>query len=330
MIFARPKRNLYRPIALGVLCSIYLVTSHAQGPDENPPMVLKNESTFVWIPTVFKSRNGAAPVKVAPLGLRVLDNGVAQNIEKIETEGLPISLVILMQTGGPAAQFLRTYEALPELIGTFVGNSVHEITFATFDSRVEQIWHFPTRTDGLDYALRNQRPGGKGAEINDAVAFGIHQLQGEPGKFRRVVLLLSQPSDEGSSTAPGTLLQQIGSSRTVIYSLTFPYGKSHAPRSKKRGIVKSAGDPVADAIQSLNDQTSEQLSLLTGGTHFEFIDEPSFNSAMLQAASDFHHTITFGFQPRCCESGFHRITVSAKSSKQRVIAKQFYWNLPPD
>lgn len=217
MISRRAERNFHTAIVLSVFCSIHLLASLAQGPGENSPIVLKTESTFVWIPTLIKTRDGADLAKATPTDLRVFDNGVAQHFEKIETEGLPISLVILMQTGGPAAQSLRTYEALPELIGSFVGNSAHEITFATFDSRVEQIWHFPSRTDGLDYALRNQRPGSKGAAINDAVAFGIRQLQGEPGKFRRVVLLLSQPIDEGSSIAPVALLKQIGTSSTVIY-----------------------------------------------------------------------------------------------------------------
>ena len=330
MISERAKRNFHSAMALSVFCSIHLLASLAQGSGENSPIVLKSESSFVWIPTLIKSRNGAELAEVAPIDLRVSDNGVTQHFEEIETKGLPISLVILMQTGGPAAQFLRTYEALPELIGSLVGDSVHEITFTTFDSRVEQIWHFPTRTDGLDYALRNQRAGGKGAAINDAVAFGIRQLQGEPGKFRRVVLLLSQPTDEGSSITPVALLKQIGTSSTVIYSLTFPDGKSHETRSKERRILKSADDPIADAIQSLNDRTAEQLSHLTGGSNLRFLDEPSFNSAMLQAASDLRHTITLGFQPRCCQEGFHRITVSTKFPKQKVTARQFYWGLPPD
>jgi len=256
--------------------------------------------------------------------LRLLDNGFPEKTARIDTDGLPISVVILMQIGGSARRFMPSYSNLPWLINQWVGESVHEITLVTFDSRIEQIWHFPTRTDGAIYAMTHQPPGDDGAAIRDAVAFGVRQLQEEPGRFRRVVLLLSEGADLASSTPSQSLLEQLGTSSTVVYSLTFPGEKKLArAREEKRSDSIMVRTRIA-----LDGRTAEEVANLTGGSNHEFNDQASFNSAMLEALSDFRNGITLGFQPSSPQSGFHRIEVQTDSSKLHVTARRAYWSIP--
>ena len=292
--------------------------------------LLRVDSAFVWVPALVKTKNGGALGGPDVSRFRLLDNGIPEKVTVINTDGLPISLVILMQTGGSASQFLPSYLDLPNLIDGLVGDSVHEITLVTFDSRVEEIWHFPARTDGVDYALTHQHSGDKGAAIKDAVAFGVHQLQGEPGRFRRVVLLLSQGRDLGSSTSSQSLLEQLGTSSTVVYSLRFPDVETHASRVREPRHTSAMEEESKRTSRALDGQTAEEVASLTGGTDYQFDDQRDFNSAMVETLSDFHYGFTLGFQPNRHEVGFHRIEVRIDSPRLRVIARRGYWCSRPE
>jgi hypothetical protein len=262
--------------------------------------------------------------------MRLRDNGNPEKVTEIDTHDLPISLVILMQTGGSAGGFLRTYVNLPDLISGLVGNSIHEITFVTFDSRVDEVWHFPTQADGLGYALTRQHPGDRGAAIKDALLFGVRQLEDEPGRFRRIVLLISQRSDLGNSTSSQLLLERLGTSSTIVYSLTFRGEQTRAVREhrkKRTGLIESG---LEEASRAIDDQTAEETSALTGGTSYQFEDQEELDSAMIKIFSDFHGGITLGFQPSHHEGGFHSIELKTDSRKLQVTARRAYWSARPE
>ena len=301
--------------------------SRAVDEEVSPP--LRIDSTFVWVPALVKTEKGGTLGGPDVTSFRLLDNGTTEKVTAINTDGLPISLVILMQTGGSASQFLPIYSDVPWLVGRLVGHSVHEITLVTFDSHVQEIWHFPAQTDGVNYALTHQHSGDNGAAIKDAVAFGVRQLEGEPGRFRRIVLLLSQERDVGSSTSSRSLLEQLGTSSTVVYGLTFRSEKRRGVRMQTRH-TGAMDEESKGTSRALDDQTAEEVASLTGGTDYQFDDQRDFNSAMLETLSDFHYGITLGFQPSSREVGFHRIEVRIDSPRLRVTASRAYWWARPE
>ena len=325
-------RNFVTCVLIVLFARSTITSAKAQSRDasEPGPPLLRTDSTFVWVPALVKTHTGRTTSHMDVSRWHLIDNGTPEKVTEIDTVGLPISLIVLMQTGGSASKFLSSYLDLPGLISGLVGASVHEITLVTFDSRVEEIWHFPARTDGVDYALTHQHSGDKGAAIKDAVAFGVRQLQGEPGRFRRIVLLLSQGSDVGSSTPSRELLEQLGTSSTVVYSLTFADEKSHAAQMHEKKDTSSINEALTRCDRALNDQTAEEVAYLTGGANFQFDDRNDFNFAMLETISDFHSGITLGFQPSHHEVGFHRIEVRGDSPKLRVTARRAYWCKRPE
>jgi VWFA-related protein len=297
--------------------------------DEYTKPDLRINSVFVWVPALVETEPGRIASHPDLDRLRLFDNGIPEKVTRIDTDGLPISLVILLQTGGSASRSFRAYANLPNLITRLTGDSLHEITLVTFDSHVEQIWQFPTRTDGINYALTHQSAGDRGAAVKDAVAFGVQQLENEPGRFRRIVLLLSQGRDSGSSISSQALLEQLGSSSTIVYSLTFPGGErlAHLKTDKE---AKSIGEALKRTNRALDGRTAAEIASLTGGRDYQFNDQDSFNSAMLQTLADFRDGITVGFQPSRHDLGFHRIQVMTNYRNARVTARRAYWRTGSD
>jgi hypothetical protein len=261
------------------------------------------------------------------------DDGIPQRVVPVETGNLPVSLVILMQTGGSAARYLSSYANLPPMLGRLVGDSVEEITFVTFDSHIDQIWHFPVQSDGVKYALTHQQAGDQGAAIKDAVAFAVRQLQAEPGRFRRIVLLLSEGTDRGSATSSQSLIEQLGMASTVVYSVVFPGIKTNSRRKANRGRTNDHDGPsdrLDSAIRALDAETAAELAALTGGSSVQFDDQRSFNSGLLQITDQIRATHTLGFQPTVDVPGLHNLRVGVVLPKLNVTARSAYWRPPTE
>ena len=300
----------------------------SQGADESRTVILKSDSSYVWVPMLIKDKGGK-PATDAEIGeVSLFDNGNSEKVTHIDTQGLPVSIVVLMQTGNSAANYLHSYVNLPAMISDMVGSSVREITLVTFDSRIKEIWHFPTKSDGVDWALTHQLSGDRGAAIKDALAFGVGQLQDEPGRFRRIVILISQSGDVGSSTSSHSLVEQLGTSSTIVYSLIFQGEKPHTIREHARNAKPIAASALERSERALDQQTAQTASALTGGTSRQFKTEEDFDSAMIQILSDFHNGITLGFQPSRHDGGFHQIELRSNDRKLDVTARQGYWFAP--
>lgn len=282
-------------------------------------------STFVSVPVRMQSEPGEAAPDPEAERLRVLDNGVPQRAISVRTSDLPISLVILMQTGGTGRAQFASYTDLAGLLGRITDGPTHEVTFVSFDSKVEEIWHFPRQSDGMIWSLEHPHPGDDGAAIRDAVSFGVRQLQAEPGRYRRIVLLLSQEADRGSGVSPTGLIEQLGVASTVVYSLTFG-----ASKAKGLGVTKALSPGLSAAVRLVERNSASEIGALTGGDCAQFNDRRSFNSALLQVIGDIRNTRTLGFQPSQHTPGFHTIRVQSEApGRVNVVSRTAYWFLAP-
>jgi hypothetical protein len=204
-----------------------LLLAHAQNPGRETALpTIKTTSTLVAAPVLVRRPSGEYVNHLNAEQIELFDNGIRQEATLEEAGNGPIAVVVLMQTSGPNAAQFQNYRKLPELLHSMIGQSEHEIMLVTFDGRPRATWHFPARSDGVEYALAHPVAGDDGAAILDAVDYVIGLLQQEAGDFRRIVLLLSQSRDEESRTSAEEVVRRLGKSNTSVYSLTFSEPKS--------------------------------------------------------------------------------------------------------
>ncbi len=317
-------------LVIGLFLAVGAIAQDADSQASDPP-VFRIDASFVWVPTVVKSETGATVRNLTAEQFKLWDDDIEQSIVPVRTDDLPVSLMILMQTGGSAGRYFASYADLPSLLGRLASGAIHEISLVTFDSRIEQIWHFPDRSDGVEHALTHQHGGDSGAAIRDATEFGVRQLQAEPGRFRRIVLLLSDAKDEGSEISSERIVEQLGTASTVIYSLAFPSSSGAGKkRSARSGVIRGdkGSNGLDRAISNMNSETSKELAMLSGGISVRFNDRPSFNSGLLEIAAHIRDGYTLGFQPNHRTPGFHRIRVGLDRPNLTVIARTAYWSQP--
>ena len=65
------------------------------------------------------------------------DNGVPQKVTLEEETKRPLSLVVLMQTGGVARGQFASYANLETMLASLLGGAPNEVSIVNFDSRPE-------------------------------------------------------------------------------------------------------------------------------------------------------------------------------------------------
>ena len=307
----------------GAAILLACASATCQEPSGSVSGVFQSTSTLVTVPTLVRDSSGEFVGNLAANDFVLYDNGVRQSISLAPADRSPIALVVVLQTGRAAMRHFSDYVDLPAFLEWLPGTTDHEIMLVTFDSRVEINWHFPVRSDGIAYSLTHLHRGDTGAAITDAVQFAVEQLQGEPGSFRRIVLLISQEKDAGSTTSAEQALRTLGKGSTAIYSLTYPEPESKA-RIRHRRREANGTAPIAAALDELREHTATGLAAYTGGAHVSFSDRREFDDAIKAIADDIHHRYALGFQPTVREPGFHPIQVETRGGL-RVTARGGYW-----
>jgi len=285
--------------------------SPAQNGEAHSAQVVKSSPTLVIVPTSVRSQYGDPVRDLDAVRFRLADNGQEQSVylERIENE--PLAVVVLIQTGGAASSELGNYSKLDTFVGSILGASPSKLALVSFDSRVRQIWGFPPRVDGLDYALTHPTGGDRGAAIRDAVRCGINLLQNQPAQFRRIMLLFSQEKDSGSESSSAEVLREVARSGTTIYSFTF---------SRDSGSRKNHKDKPSST-------TAGELATQSGGEAARFDGDDELEQAMSVVREDIRSGYILSFHPTSPTPGLHTITVQVgqQTGRLRVLARKYYW-----
>jgi VWFA-related protein len=295
-------------------------TSLAQDGGIHATQVVKSTSALVIVPTLVRTESGELIRNLDAEHFRLADNGEEQNVYLQRVENEPLAVVVLIQTGGAAASELGNYGKLDSIVRSILGTSPSKLDLISFDSHVRQIWAFPPRVDGVEYALTHQVVGDKGAAVRDAVRCGINILQNQPAQFRRIILLLSQAEDSGSQSRLAGVVRDVARSGTTIYSFTFfssgTRTKSHKTKAQRRNIRDLPSSPDA-----------AELAAESGGENVRFSGEDDLEQEMSIVREDIRSGYILSFRPSAPTPGLHKIRVEVVEQRDRlkVLARKNYW-----
>jgi VWFA-related protein len=337
-------------VNMGAYIAALILVTHAalgQSPSSTgdpSKTTIRSDSALVIVPTLVQSRSGRFVTNLDASHFRLSDNGTEQKVLVEQTLNQPIAVVVLMQNGGSASSQLQNYGKLDSILESALGSSIRAIALVTFDSRPREIWAFPRKSDGLYYSMTHQESGDHGAAILDAVRCATSLLQQQPANLRRIVVLLSQSQDDGSTSHTEDVVRGLAESGTTIYSLTFTPEttrvKSHSTRPARRmgtalyspannstlGETSRPSIPL-EIMKAMSEDTTAEVTALSGGERLQFHDEQELERGLSIVARDIQNGYTLSFSPTSHEVGFHAITVQLVSQHPRLEVKprSSYW-----
>jgi VWFA-related protein len=269
------------------------------------------------------------------------DKGIPQKITLDEASGQPLSLVVLMQTGGAAVREFDKYRGLETMLASLLGGAPNQVAIVNFDSKPEAASPFTSYIAQWTDAIDHPDPGDSGAAIIDSLKFSLNLLAQQPANHRRVILLISQPQDSGSKTTAKEIARITGETNTAIYSLTF------TPQlTRLKGALKEPphGSPPVDfgngirvasfdftealnmVIDAMRKDVSAEVATLSGGEAVRFEDQRQLDDMVANIGNHIRYRYMLSFRPSPADPGFHPIRVSLMHYPELTVsARNGYW-----
>jgi VWFA-related protein len=317
---------------------------------------LHTTTTLVVVPTLVQTQDKDLVFSLRAEDFVLTDNGIPQRVTLEEETKRPLSLVVLMQTGGDARGQFSSYTKLDTMIAELLGEAPNEVSIVNFDSRPEAASPFTTKVAEWGDAIDHPDVGDRGAAIFDGIAYGLDLLQKRPAGNRRAILLISQAHDVGSKTPLKEVVRELGETNTAIYSVTFSAEKTAARQAFKDpphlnppislfpsdGGIKPYNDParpvagfkldapLALIFGAMSKNTSAEVASLSGGEWSSFDNGQELMQDLGVLTNHLHNSYVLSFSPTSSEPGLHTIKVRLAQHPELVVsARSNYWASEP-
>jgi VWFA-related protein len=337
-----------RKLFIAASLILFAPSAFGQAEQSTDSATIRSTSTLVLVPTMVTAPEDSLVQSLRASDFELTDNGVKQKVSLEDMERQPLSVVVLMQTGGAATRQFASYANLGTMFDYMMGSSAHRIALVTFDSQPNAIWDFTSQIDDLKDGFTHPIAGDDKAAIFDAVDYGIDLLKHQPPASHRVLILLSQPQDVGSKAHVEDVVRRLGENNITIYSVTFspeetwlkdqftkprhgnpPYQMSpdHAPIS----YTFDLGTPLGVAIKAMQTNAATEVASLSGGESVEFGSQRDLEQQLGILANHIPNRYTLSFHPTSNQAGFHTIQVRIPTHPElHIAARTSYWSAEPE
>ena len=331
--------------------SASLYASSQQAPATKPPPEADPEEPFsfaveievVTVPvTVTDDRSGELVTDMNQSDFTILDNGVAQKIENFELSWDPLSLAVLLETSSRVESVIPEIRNTGILLTQLILGETGEAAVLTFDREVRIAQGFTQNAEDVESAIRAISPGGEQVRLTDAMARAVSLLQRRPQGRRKIIIVISEARDHGSSTHQGFVLrgaQQLGisvytvglstwkgvSKRLNSVSSPFPPGVVATPMPGNQPPIPDAqtnwGAANVNLLEVITELVTSTRSFLganplklyssgTGGMDFSSSDKARMEQALAQIGRELRSQYMLSYRPNNLERpGFHTIKV---------------------
>jgi VWFA-related protein len=314
---------------------------------------LRTTTTLVVVPTLVQTQDKELVFSLAASDFILTDNGVPQKVSLEEESKRPLSLVVLIQTGGIARGQFQNYKNLGVMLEEILGMGRNEASIVNFDSRVVGVSPFTTDIERWREAIDKPEQGDSGAAILDSIAFGLELLKKQPTNNRRAILLISQERDDGSKTSLNEIVRDLGEANTAVYSVTFSAEKTAAKQAFKdsprlnppivvapsTGTNQAVNDPATptqgyfnlDAplrliFGAMQKNLSAEVASLSGGQSISFDNKNELDEGLSRVGSHLRNSYFLSFSPTSSKPGLHTIKVQLAYHPEMVVsARSNYW-----
>jgi VWFA-related protein len=329
----------------GVLVAALTVAGFAQ-------TTLHTTTTLVVVPTLVQTAGKEPVFSLTAADFVLTDNGVPQKVMLEEETKRPLSLVVLMQTGGIARGQFASYVNLETMLASLLGGVPNKVSIVNFDSRPEAASPFTSNVAEWSEAINHPDQGDSGAAIFDGISFALDLLKKEPVSNRRAILLISQEHDSGSKTQMKDIVRDLGETNTAIYSVTFSAEKTAAKLAFKApnvnppisvvpsdGSLKAYDDPARPTqgyfkldvplrliFGAMQKNLSAEVANLSGGEAMSFDGRGELEQDMNVLNNHIRNSYILSFSPTSAEPGLHTIKVQLAHHPEMIVsARTSYW-----
>ncbi|MBC7926051.1 MAG: VWA domain-containing protein [Bryobacteraceae bacterium] len=357
-----PKRSVHRAAIVFLFAALVTaaiaVRLYAQ---EELDIRIVTPVTNVLAPTTVIDRDGTFVQGLKASDFRLYDNDKLQNI-KVDESVAPISLVIAVQSDYKVEAVLPRIRKLGTMLSALVAGENGEMAVIGFDHRIQNLTEgFTSDADKVNEGLNKLRAGSSNSALTDAVVASTRMLNTRPRDRRKILLLVAESVDRGSTMKAREALSNLEISNVIVYSLNVsrlytalttkpayprpdpvppgarhvPAGGSNTPTEAARNMGSQGyGADFAPLLKEVyltgkNLFIADPIDLFTkysGGKEFPFVSQKDLERAVQKVSSELHNQYLLTYSPNNKEEGgYHKLRVEVLRGNVQVTTRPGYW-----
>jgi VWFA-related protein len=341
-----------------------LPESPAPQPGKPPQKPIRVRVTEITAPVTARDRDGELILNLEQKDFHVFDNGVEQTIDHFDLGGDPLAIALLVETSSRVDPLLPAVRHSGIIFTQTVMGPTADAAVLSYDDTVDVRENFTGDEDAIEDVIHRLPEGTSGAKLYDGIAKGVALLAAQPPRQRRILLIIGEAEDTGSSTKLGVALREAELANVTIYTIglsttaaelrtqrqysapsigppgTFPVplppGVAETPDNEAAAqggnidLMALAVWVVQHAMNTVKNHALEVATLATGGLHIATMKDHSIERAMDEIGGELHAQYTLGYRPPGDEaSGFHQIRVTVDRPGVRLRTRPGYYLPPP-
>lgn len=268
--------------ALFLMLSWLPSAPRAQNTEPDRRSDAETNKAFVGVPVTVSDREGHYIAGLKKEDFTVFEDGVKQKITFFSTYNEPLKLTLLLDTSKSTRNVIdKIRDAAKDFVSSL--NSGDQCQIATFDSSVKIINPFTSDQKLIKSSLDRVVINEYGATLMyDAVnRIARESFKGVPG--RKVIVLLTDGNDFGSSLTKNEFLNSLEESDILIYTVFFKTGNDFVNpasadanakngKKKKKSRKKKNENMILNPAQAVYIQTDEEVRQLERNDEAEATD----------------------------------------------------------
>lgn len=294
----------------------------------NPGFVFRTSVDLINVTATVTDAQGRFVSGLRMEDFDVYEDGKLQKISQFDSERVPVSLGIVLDTSGSMAgeKMTAAQDAVRRFLDELLGPQ-DEIFLMRFDSRVSVMSDWTENRAAVSRMVGSIRPAG-GTALYDAVSDAVPL--GEQGTRRKKALvLISDGNDQDSSADVDTVQRQIRESELLVYAigidgqeslsqaipriiLQFPRSGSSGPRTSR----PSAGERLnVGVLRSITDDSGGRTEIIRNARDLD--------AATAGIASELSRQYFLGYSTSSPRDGrWHTIDVRVKRGQYTIRARK--------
>lgn len=247
----------------------------------------------------------------------LFDNKVAQQIDAVAIEDLPVSMMLALDTSysvrGAGLEDLK--EAATAAVGALEARD--RVALVTFSHAIVVRADWTADRQRAARAIEGTTAGG-GTALWDAAYAALTLRDNQSGR-RSLVLIFSDGDDTASWLPQGFVLDRAKRTDAVVYGITV--GEKRLPSralAYRSGLELTREGPVLESLLP-------RLADLTGGQSFRAASTSRLTGAFTRIVREFRTRYLLTYSPRdVSTTGWHSIEVRLKQRRGQVRARLGY------
>ena len=347
-----------------------LVVLLAQEPTKSPEpaqldqsdVIFRQQNLFIMAPVIVHDTKGNIVNGLTPLDFELYDNGKRQTITE-DAASHPVSMVVAVQSSANMASILPGIRKVGGLFSGLVLGQNGELAVLSFDHRIQMMTDFTSDSDRISDAFKKLKIGSSPNHLNDAAMQGVNMLRKRDRSRRRVLLLIGETRDSGSTMRVRDVLTEAEFRDIAVYAVEvshfltslnyhpdpprpnpIPPEARHLPAgiiatqtTDAQGAVccsPSTGDwspifrEVFTAVKGIFISNPQEVyTRFTGGRGYSYKTQKGLEEAISNIGDEIHSQYLLTYLPNNPdESGYHEIEVRILKPGLTVTTRPGYWS----